>query len=88
MSDPAPHLLRLARAVDPYGGVFLVSNGREIFFSHDQWKELSRMISDFNSTGAREMLNYTSLPTRTPLHANTPVLPRKTAVKPTLDDLA
>ena len=73
------HLLRLSRQPD---GVFLNSNGREIFFSEADWIELSQMLSDFNRTGVREMLNYTPLPTRTPLHANTPQ-PRAT-----LDDLA
>ena len=76
------HLLRLSRQPD---GVFVVSNGREIFFSHEMWKEFNNMASDFNHTGVKEMMNYTPLPTRTPLHANTPVAPR---VKPTLDDLA
>lgn len=75
------HLLRIARVTD---GVFLNSNGREIFFLDADWKELSRMVSDFNSTGAREMMNYTPLPTRTPLHANTPFK----SSKPSLDDLA
>lgn len=76
MSD---HLLRLSRQPD---GVFLVSNGREIFFSTDMWLEASRMISDFNTTGVKEMMNYTPLPTRTPLHANKPSL------QPSADDLA
>lgn len=66
MSD---HLLRLSRKPD---GVFLSSNGREIFFSTEMWDEFCAMSSDFNRTGAQEMLNYTPLPTRTPLHANRP----------------
>lgn len=71
------HLLRLSRQPD---GVFVNSNGREIFFDTPMWEEFSRMVSDFNSTGAKTMMNYTPLPTRTPLHANKPL-------KPTLDDL-
>lgn len=75
------HLLRLSRQPD---GVFVSSNGREIFFSTAMWTEFCKMISDFNATGARVMMNYEPLPTRTPLHANTPLRPSKS----TLDDLA
>lgn len=71
------HMLRLSRKPD---GVFVNSNGREIFFSTEMWDEFSRMISDFNATGAKTMMNYVPLPTITPLHANKPI-------KPTLDDL-
>lgn len=71
-------LLRLSRQSD---GVFLVSNGRELFFSLTDWLELSNMLSDFNRTGVKEILNYPPLPTRTPLHANQPL-------QPSADDLA
>ena len=70
--------LRLSRVDD---GVWLNSNSRLIFFSHDDWDELTRMMLDFKTTGVKEMLNFTPLPTRTPLHANTPS-------KASLDDLA
>lgn len=70
--------IRLRRVDD---GVWLDSNSRLIFFSHDDWAELTRMMLDFSYTGVKEMLNYTPLPTRTPLHANTPS-------KASLDDLA
>lgn len=71
--------LRLSRVDD---GVWLNSNSRLIFFSHADWDELSRMMSDMKATGVSELLNYTPLPTRTPLHANTP------KPKASLDDLA
>ena len=70
--------LRLSRVDD---GVWLNSNSRLIFFSTSDWDELTRMMSDFKASGAKEMLNYVPLPTRTPLHANTPS-------KASLDDLA
>lgn len=69
--------IRLSR-VD--NGVWLNSNSRLLFFSHDDWKELKDMMYTFDRTGVKEMLNYEPLPTRTPLHANTP--------KATLEDLA
>jgi len=49
------------------------------------WAEYSRMIVDFNTTGVHAIQNYAELPTRTPLHANTPAPPRG---KPNLEDLA
>jgi hypothetical protein len=76
MSD-VPHRLRLDRTRD---GVILTSNGRAISFSLDMWNELTRMMYDFNRMGAPSIQNYADLPTRTPVHANTPT-------KATLDDL-
>lgn len=78
-----PHLLKLTRSEDDHL-VYLNSNGRCLAFTHKMWDELFRMMSDFNSTGARCMLNYEEqLPVRTPLHANVPV-----ARKTNLEDLA
>lgn len=62
-------------------GVWLNSNNRLLFFSHDDWEEIWNMMCDFRRTGVREMLNYEPLPTKTPLHANVPT-------KATLEDLA
>lgn len=86
MSDnEVPHRLRISRTEDARG-YHLNSNGRDLYFDNAMWDELTRMMSDMRATGAREMANFTEhLPVRTPIHANTPIVPRK---KPTLDDLA
>ena len=63
------------------GLIYIHSRGSTWGFGEQGWNEFCRMISDFNTTGVREIKNYEDLPPRTPLHANTP------RVKTTLDDL-
>lgn len=63
-------------------GVYLHTRGATQWFSLPMWEEYSTMIQAFNITGSPEMRNFVPLPTRTPLHDNTPT-PRK----PTLEDL-
>ena len=82
MSDGVEHRLSISRT-DDGSLIILSSNGREWGLSPSMWDELSRMVSDFNSTGARKLQNYVeALPVRTPIHANTP------STKTTLEDLA
>lgn len=77
MSD---HRLSIARSADG-SLVYFTSNSRCLTFSSTDWLEVTRMVSDFHSTGAKRLLNYVEeLPVRTPIHANTP--------RTTLEDLA
>jgi hypothetical protein len=84
MTTPdVPHRLRISRTADGVG-VTIHSNYRTLYFSNAMFDELSNMISTMRATGVHTLQNYEDLPTRTPLHANTPVR----AAKATLDDLA
>lgn len=69
---------RISISPVPTGGVHLCSHGSTLFFDKEGWDELSNMVSTFNKLGFH-IQNYEDLPTRTPIHANTP--------QATLDDL-
>lgn len=82
MSDGVEHRLSISRS-DDRSLVYFTSNGRCLTFSQSDWDEVTRMVSDFNSTGARKLQNYVeALPVRTPIHANVP------RTHTTLEDLA
>lgn len=92
LSEDVPHQLKITRGFVHSGDIgrpgnrgqpqiYLSSNNRTLAFSASMWSELTRMISDFNATGAPVMSNYEEhLPVRTPLHANVPL-------KPSLEDI-
>ena len=52
--------------------VYVHERGSTRCYVRAQWEEYCAMIRDFNLTGVSEIKNYEDLPTRTPLHANTP----------------
>lgn len=62
-------------------GVMVNSHGSTKFYDTASWEEFKSMIRDFDATSAPSMQNFEDLPTRTPLHANTP------NPKATIDDL-
>lgn len=66
------------------GGIHLHTRGSTLFFTHAMWTEFSHMVMDFNTTGVKEIRNFVPLPTRTPLHDNTP----RPLHGSTLEDLA
>lgn len=74
--------IRISRSDDGQF-IWLNRNGVTSTFQMKDWLEFVKMCSDFTTTGTKSMQNYADLPTRTPLHANTPT-PKP---KATLDDL-
>jgi hypothetical protein len=71
--------IRISRS-DDATTIWLWINGTTRTFDAAAWVELSAMMRDFNVSGSRSMQNFLELPTKTPIHANTPR-------KASLDDL-
>lgn len=77
--------IRISRSSDGNFIYFWHNGGTKTFLTKD-WEELSKMILDFNTTGVKSIQNFADLPTRTPLHSNTPS-PSTPKPKASLDDL-
>jgi len=78
--------IRISRSDDGQF-VWLNRNGVTSTFQTKDWFEFVKLVTHFTVTGVKEMKNYEDLPTRTPLHANTPRVPRSNNPKASLDDL-